>query len=372
MMRIVFISLFALLSLSMTWSTDWPVSRGTPNATGVIDSEIDKNIELAWEFKTKKAIEGTPAIVGDVVYVASTDKHVYAIDINSGKEIWKSLINSPIKASVGVKDDRLYVGDVDGQFHCLNAKDGKKLWSFESNQEIVSGCNFYEDKVLFTSNDGNLYCLDKNKKLHWKFGIDQPIYGSPSINGHYTYVAGCDEIFHVVDLRTGQEVSQINLGGQSGATVAVDQNVAYLGTMANQVVAIDLQKPDKPQELWRFEAKNRQQPFYSSAALTPDLVLIGSRDKRLHALDRKTGEEKWSVPTDGVIDGSPLVIGKHVYFGNLDSDGWLYIVDIKSGTVVEKITLDSTATGSPAANKKYLFVSTEKGTLYCYKKKPLF
>lgn len=356
---------YLLLLGPLLIAADWPVSRGNSAATGVASAKFAGELKVAWEFPTKNAIEGTPAIVNGIVYIGSTDKHVYAVDLVTGKQVWKTLLGSPIKASVGVHKGRLYVGDVDAKFHCLDTKDGKKLWTFEAEQEIVSGCNFHGDRILFGSNDGRLYCLNSDKSLAWNFGIDQPINGSPSVANDLTFVAGCDEVLHIVDLKTGRETGKLGIGGPAGSTAAFDRDTIYVGTMSNQVLAIDVKNPKEPKELWRYEAKNRQQPYYSSAALSDSLVVIGSRDKRLHAIDRQTGTEKWTIPTDGMIDGNPVIVGDTVYFGTLDNDGWLYCADLKSGKIKQKVVLDSTPTGSPAVAENRLLIGTEKGTLYC-------
>jgi outer membrane protein assembly factor BamB len=359
--------LFVGLGLPLLLAADWPVFRGDPAMTGVGQTEIKGPLDVAWTFKTGNAIDGTPVFAGGVVYVGSADKHLYAIDFATAKQLWKTPLGSPVKAAPGIKDGRVYIGDVDGKFHCLDAKTGAKLWAFEAGQEIVSGCNFFEDTILFGSNDGSLYGLTKDGKKAWSFGIDQPINGSPAVSGGYSFVAGCDEILHVIDLKTGKEVGQVGIGGPAGATAAVSGNFVYVGTMSNQVIAIDLAKPTAPVKAWTFEADKRAQPFYSSAAVTESLVLIGSRDKRLYALDRKTGKEAWSFPSDGMVDGSPVVVGQTVYFGSLSSDGNFYSLDLKTGKKLHELNLDSTVTGSPAVGPNCLLVGTEKGTLYCLK-----
>ena len=360
------ILLFTMLLPFLT-AADWPVFRGNAAMTGVGQTEIKGELTIAWEFKTGNAIDGTPVYADGVVYVGSADKHLYAVDFATGKQKWKAPLGSPVRASPGVKDGRIYIGDVDGKFHCVDAANGKILWAFEAKQEIVSGCNFFEEKILFGSNDGCLYSLTKEGKQEWLFSIDQPINGSPAVADGYSFVAGCDEILHVVDLKTGKEVGQVGIGGPAGSTAAVAEKTVFVGTMANQVIAIDLTKPTAPTKLWTFEAAKRQQPFYSSAAITESLVLLGSRDKRLYALDRKSGKEVWSFATDGMVDGSAVVVGTTVYLGGSSSDGNFYCLDLKTGTKRQELNLNSAVTSSPAVGPNAILVGTEKGTLYCLK-----
>src|SRR5262245_14307649 len=173
-------------------TADWPVSRGSPTMTGVAPPNpvaFPDQLEEKWTFKTGDTVEGAPAIVGGVVYVASFDKHLYAIDLTNGKQKWKVKLG-PMKASPSVKGDRVYIGDLDGKFYCLKTADGSKVWDFETAGEITSGCNFHGDNILIGSHDSTLYCLDPNGKKVWEVKIDGPVNSSPAVIGDTTFVAG--------------------------------------------------------------------------------------------------------------------------------------------------------------------------------------
>ena len=81
--------------------------------------------------------------------------------------------------------------------------------------------------------------------------------------------------------------------------------------------------------LWRYENPNRQFPFYSSAALADGRVIVGSRDKLVHAIDAATGKPAWTFTTRARVDSSPAVAGGRVYVGS--SDGRLYVLDAAPG-----------------------------------------
>jgi outer membrane protein assembly factor BamB len=182
-------------------------------------------------------------------------------------------------------------------------------------------------------------------------------------DGH-TFVAGCDSMLHVVDLKTGKEARSVDLEGQSAATPAVVGDQLYVGTMTNQFKAINWKKGDV---LWTYESEERAQPFFGSAAAAGDLVIAGSRDKFVYAFDRKTGKPKWSVPTGGRFDASPVVVGERVYAPALD--GIVYVFELATGKQVQKLALDGPISGSPAVSGGRLLIGTQKGTLYCLGKK---
>ncbi|MES3036875.1 MAG: PQQ-binding-like beta-propeller repeat protein, partial [Bdellovibrionota bacterium] len=42
--------------------------------------------------------------------------------------------------------------------------------------------------------------------------------------------------------------------------------------------------------IWTFKDPEREFPYHSCAAVTADRIIVGGRDKRVHCLDRKTGQ----------------------------------------------------------------------------------
>jgi outer membrane protein assembly factor BamB len=94
---------------------DWPLFRGTPSMQGVGEAKLPDKLEERWVFKAGNSVEGAPAVMGNVVFVASLDKHLYALDLVTGKEKWKAKLG-PMRASPSVKNGRVYIGDSDGKF----------------------------------------------------------------------------------------------------------------------------------------------------------------------------------------------------------------------------------------------------------------
>ena len=110
----------------------------------------------------------------------------------------------------------------------------------------------------------------------------------------------------------------------------------------------------------RRSSSGRSSPRWPSLG---NRVIAASKDKRIHALNRKTGEEVWSFLTQGRVDCSPVVVGKRVYVGSGDRN--LYVLDLDKGSLIQKIELDGEVVGSPAVAGGCLVVGTLKGTVYC-------
>ena len=265
------------------------------------------------------------------------------------------------ESSPCVQNGTVFVGDLDGMFHAVDAATGKPRWTFQAESEIKSSPNWHDNRVYFGSYDQNLYCLSAaDGKLIWKFRTEGPVHCTPSIDSGRIFVAGCDEIFRAVDLVNGKEVYTLPLHAYMGASPVIRDGQVYVGTFGNEVIAIDLKKRA---QLWTYRHPARNFPFYSSAAVTTDKVVVGGRDKILHCLNRSTGKI-WSFTTRARIESSPLIAGSRVYVGS--NDGHFYVLDLASGKTIWDFTAGAPLSASPAAAGGALVIGSQDGALYCF------
>lgn len=344
----------------------WPLARGNPQATGQATSSLPEKLELLWTFsRDRDGFEAAAVIADGTIFAGSTEGMLYAIDLASGAKKWEYKTESGFSASPAVSNGRVYAGDMEGRFYCLDAATGQRTWHFDTEGEINSSANFHGRHVLFGSQDARLYCLDaETGRLVWKYESADQIRSSPTIAGNQTFVAGCDGRLHIVDLNTGKQTASVDLKGPTGCTPAVLDRAVYVGTEGRDFFAIDW---TQAKVLWRYENPQRSAPIRSSAAVTPELVIFGSRDKQVHALDTKTGQARWSFTTRGQVDSSPVIVGSRVFIGS--SDGRLYALDLATGRAVWQFEAGGSLLASPAAAGGRLVIGSDEGSLFCFGKK---
>jgi outer membrane protein assembly factor BamB len=199
--------------------------------------------------------------------------------------------------------------------------------------------------------------------LIWKFTTDGPVHGTPSIAGGRVYISGCDETFRAIDADTGKQLFSLPLGSYTGASVAIHDSNAYVGTFGNEVLSIDLEKHSLR---WSYMHPSRNFPFYSSAAIKDTFVVLGGRDKIVHCLDSASGREIWSFMTRSRVESSPLITGNRVFVGS--NDGLLYELDLESGKKVWDFLAGAPLSASPAAAQGSLVIGSQDGVLYCFGK----
>ena len=152
--------------------------------------------------------------------------------------------------------------------------------------------------VLIGSYDTHLYALDsRTGKLRWKLQTDGPVHATPAVQNGIVYIAGCDERFRAVRVTDGKVLFEIPLGSYTGASTAVHGERAYVGTFDAEMLALDLRTR---KIVWRYRDPDREFPYYSSAALDVTggtRVIVGGRDKAIHAIDAASGKSAWKFVT---------------------------------------------------------------------------
>jgi outer membrane protein assembly factor BamB len=126
-------------------------------------------------------------------------------------------------------------------------------------------------------------------------------------------------------------------------------------------LAIDLQQR---KILWRYQNTANPFAFRSSAVVTPQAVVVGSQDKRVYALNPKTGRVLWEFVCKKRVDSSPVVVGSRLFVGS--ADGRLYELDLKSGRELWRFEAGGAVDASPAVAAGRLVIGTEDGNLYCF------
>ncbi len=117
--------------------------------------------EEKWVFdEAERSIRATPTAHGDRVYIGCEDGKVYSLDVESGREVWRSETEEPVRSSPTYADGVIYVGSYDSSLYAFDAGNGDVHWSFGSEDHIQSSPTVSDGTVYFGSYDGNLYAVD--------------------------------------------------------------------------------------------------------------------------------------------------------------------------------------------------------------------
>jgi eukaryotic-like serine/threonine-protein kinase len=357
-------SLGLLLSVSNMTGADWPMFRGNPALTGVAEGALAEKPALLWTFKTGGPAKSSPALVDNKVFCGSDDENVYALNLADGKKLWTFKTGGSVESSPLVLGSKVFVGSSDAFLYALEAGSGRLLWKYETGEKILGAPNWFKlgDRiaVLVGSYDFKLHCLDVDSgKTNWVYETGNYINGSPAVAGGVTVFGGCDALLHVLSLKDGTMLKEVEAGAYIAASAALVEGRAYFGQYENEFLCVDIGTGNKA---WTYH--KRDFPFFSSPAVTKDLVLVGGRDKRLHCMKRDDGAPVWEFTTRGKVDSSPVVCGQKVLIGS--DDGRLYLVDLRTGKELWQYQIGQPISGSPAVAGGKFVIGADDGSIYCF------
>ncbi len=163
----------------------------------VLNSANVSRLVQDWTFHTGGYIAASPVVASGVVYITSTDTHLYALDAISGKQLWTSGADEG-EASPAVANGVVYIGSEDNYVYALDARSGKQLWSYKT---------------------------------------ENGIFGSPSIANGIVYVGSFDHTLYALDARLGDQLWTFREGGAIFPNSAVVANgMVYIGSYNTQIL----------------------------------------------------------------------------------------------------------------------------------------
>jgi len=395
-------------------AADWPMYRGDAQRSGFTAEQLPADLSLAWTWQPSHP--PAPAwprddrmlfdrahdvVIGGGVLLLGTsaEGRVVALDAASGREKWSYFTDAPVRFAPAIWKDQAYVVSDDGHLYCLSLADGSLIqkWRGGPTDEMILG-------------NGRMVS-------RW------PARGGPVIHdGILYYGAGiwqAEGIFLVaIDCETGREIWRNDQAGkiympQPHGGANAESGVSAQGYLAvsgeslvvptGRAVPAVFARPDGRFRYYHLQANGHVggtltvaagDAFYnggtafnlasgaSEGKLGPGSVarlgegIVHASKKELRALrvvekiepDRKgvpakvrVHEAVWSLAG---MDGSASVIvaGKTIFAGGGTT---VSAVDADSRKVKWQTEVDGTPHGLAVANGR-LYVSTDRGTVYCY------
>jgi outer membrane protein assembly factor BamB len=111
--------------------------------------------------------------------------------------------------------------------------------------------------------------------------------------------------------------------------------------------------------LWSFRTEDE---IRGTPTIFQGLLLTGSYDNNLYALNAADGKFQWKYPTDGGIVSRPAVVDGNVYFGSEDKR--LHVVSLRSGKVVWTYFTNGPIRSSPRIAEGHIFIGSDDNNLH--------
>lgn len=385
--------------------SQWLMFRYNPELNAAVAPR--SGIRADWTFKTHGGISSSPTLAGDTVFVASNDRSLYALDVRTGKLIWKfnaanNLMTAPLVYGSTVivaegnnfgtnfdPNNYLLLGTGSNRVLGIDEQTGRLRWSYAlpasamPTGAIVDGAYVHHDAA------GMLFALDAvTGKYRWREYLrstatmaaannfrgdlvvtagDYPndVIAFDGKNGNVRWRAHFSDQGAAFDdcppASDGRNVYGMYLAHPRNSTFAF---VGYTTPGTEHAYALD---GVNGKVLWDRTLGSAKVPINNAASIPlvyRGTLYVGSAMiPRIWAIDTRTGNIRWQLRVDGVVKGGKVAQDGKLYFG--DYAGTIWAIDAASGKVLGRRRFhDSFNVGSPIIVGQTLIIGSKHGKVY--------
>lgn len=193
-------------------------------------------------------VDVSPAVWKGKVYFGTGygEYRIYAVDANSGAEVWSKRVDYPAWGSPSADGDTVFFGLGNGNFiesakvpkgrvTAHNADTGKQIWEYEAGDSVLTAIAYRNGFVYFGSRDRHVYALNAaNGVLYWRSSIGHPVVSSPAVTESAVYIGADNGVIYRLDIGNGNVVWQVDTdritgGGPIYSSPAIANGKLYIG-----------------------------------------------------------------------------------------------------------------------------------------------
>jgi len=277
-----------------------------------------------WQVDTKADLSAGPAVGDGLVVVGTTSGMVIALELADGKQRWRATMSGEVLAAPLVAGDRVVVRSVDGRMRALNAADGSEAWMVE---DVVPRLTLRGTSAPVRAGDVVIGGFDSGRimavalasgDILWQAQVSSPrgrteleriadIDAAVRVAGEEIYAIGYQGRIAMVALDTGQVWWARDLSSYRG--IGLDDDQLYVATSDGDVVALRRRDGGTVWEQTGLKRRALSTPVTHAGA-----VVVGDFEGYLHWMDRGSGRFVARQRLGSTrIAATPLVIGDRLF-----------------------------------------------------------
>jgi outer membrane protein assembly factor BamB len=265
----------------------------------ILHSINPENGQENWSYDgPKDRLIAEPLVTDQAIFVTSADHYLYAVD-HQGNQLWEPFeTEEPIWAAPVWSEDCecVVIASMDHRVYAVDPETGTEIWQTEDlGGPIVSKPAVSDDGILYVSTFNNeIIAMDvETQSIRWRFTTTDWAWAAPIIAGEQLYVSDLAGNFYALDRSEGEQLWVLNPGGRIvSAPLVMGENV-YFGTdQGSLVVASSEGAIQRSQDLTG--------KIYTSPDGSQDIFLVAptEHDDLLLAFD-ENGAQLWNFsPSD--------------------------------------------------------------------------
>jgi outer membrane protein assembly factor BamB len=347
--------------------------------TGLFEAdESNQSVQEAAESEVAKTyrqiltkLDGThntfavePIFQNDMMYVASADSHIYAIDTRDAKVIWKFRTGGAITHSPTIYNNILFVGSQDGNLYAIDARNGAELWRFHTGDIVEMKPLVLPDQIVFGSLNSWIYATTHGGKELWKLRLNGYTFNELlHLNGTIFLGATDGRLYSIGN--DGRRIWSYLAGSTVVGTPSyIEQTDSIIfSTWDGYVYSVSLDGAFR----WKFKCDGSIPSRYHWG-IRNGVLHVGSGDMRsggVYAIDVQDGRLLWKFTTFGRVQGTRFLNDLLIC---PSMDGNLYALD-SSGKLVWKFQADGPLNAPAGCYNGLIFLCSWNGHVYCIDEK---
>ncbi|WP_448217438.1 outer membrane protein assembly factor BamB [Endozoicomonas sp. 2B-B] len=371
---LLIVSLTLGLASCSLFSDDEDIVRKPKTLTGF---EPDIELQEVWSRSIGKGVEDSyerlvPSVSGDVIYAAGAQGDVIALNLETGKEIWKKSLELAVGGGITADFGMLLLGTLDGHVIALKEEDGSELWKARVSSEVISSPQTNGRVVMVQSIDDTITALDaETGKELWHQENLQP---ALTLRGSSTPLIEGEAVF--VGLSNGEaKAFRVNDGGPLwNSRVSIPKGSSELERMVDinaeplivgdNLFMVSFQGNVAAMDMYSGRVRwSRELSSYKSIAegfgslyLTDDSSYVSSLDQRSGAVSWRQDKLEYRLLT------APTTYSSYVAVADLE--GYVHLLSQVDGVMAGRFKASSSAIKAPpVVSGDFLFVLSAEGTL---------
>jgi serine/threonine-protein kinase len=192
-----------------------PTSSNDVRAFGARDGRV------MWTYSLGAALRpsGMVAAPGAIVLTLE-DSRVVSLSATDGRLLWERTLEGALTVPA-VAADRVIVGSSNKHVFALDADSGAIKWSWPTAGDAV-GAAADEDLVFLTALDNTLKAVSRNGNQRWRLVLGTRPIGQPRAFGGVVVVGGLSPTLSTFVARTGKPVETYDVGGELKGPPMID------------------------------------------------------------------------------------------------------------------------------------------------------
>lgn len=298
--------------------------RGRSFSAPPPEPEFPAAPEPAWTRSLGAGAWATPATFAGIVYAATVDGQVHAVNGSDGAPLWTWQGAHPLHGAPLATEDAVYLIDDDAGLVALARADGTLRWraplhdtafapkpapNATFNHRAPSPVIDAKGVLYAGSTDGGLYAVRaRNGRTLWRHAAGAAIYAPVTLQGD-ELAAGCfDGSVFVLNRRSRRESLRVRLGGPVVSAPAFAGGHLVVGARDCLLYGVTRSGGIGWRNAYWFSWVE------SPAHVADGIVYVGGSDyRRVSAIDPATGREFWSTDVHGLSWGTPIVTRETVF-----------------------------------------------------------